>query len=113
MSCCVHVCTCVCTGTCWGGQSQGPRCLHTQRSAECTKGRISEIKECDKDRRKRRRMTERGYRAGNNNKKRKVSAGSPLLSTMKGSLAIKYVSNALREGKKRRGEGGATKLQMS
>lgn len=28
-------------------------------------------------------MTEGGYRPGNNNKKRKVSGGSPLLSAMK------------------------------
>lgn len=42
---------------------------------------ISEIKECDKDRRKRVKMTERGHGPGNNNKKRKVSASSPLLST--------------------------------
>jgi len=57
-------------------------------------GRISEIKECDKDRRKRRKMTERGYGSGNYNKKRKVSASSLLLSTMDGSLAVKCVSPA-------------------
>lgn len=57
-------------------------------------GRISEIKECDRDRRKRRKMTGRGYRPGNYNKKRKVSASSPFLSTMESSFAVKYVSHA-------------------
>lgn len=66
-------------------------------------GRISEIKECDKDRRKRRKMTGREYRSGSNNKKRKVSASSPLLSTMEGSLAVKYVSHALRKGEEEEG----------
>lgn len=59
--------------------------------------RISEIKACDKDRGKRRKMTGRGYRSGNYNKKRKVSSSRPFLSTMEGSLAVKYVSHVLRE----------------
>lgn len=47
-------------------------------------------------------MTGRGYRSGNYNKKRKVSASSPFLSTMEGSLAVKYVSHALREKEKKK-----------
>lgn len=43
-------------------------------------------------------MTGRGYRSGNNNTKRKVSASSSILSTMEAALAVKYVSHALREG---------------
>lgn len=97
MSMCTYMCVRVYVGT-RRGHCQGPQCLVPQRFAEQTIGRISEIKECDKDRRKRRKMTESGYRSGCNNKKRKISTRSPSLSTMEGSFTVKYVSHALRDG---------------
>lgn len=87
---------CVNVGTRWGGHSKGPQCFVAWRSAEFTVGRISEIKECDKDRWKKRKMTEGAYKSGNYNTKRKVSASSPFLSTMEGSLAVKNVSHTLK-----------------
>ena len=74
---------------------KGPQCLVPQRSAEHTTERISEIKECDKDRRKKRKMKESGYRSGCNNKKRKASVSSPSLSTILFPQAILYVFNGV------------------
>lgn len=96
MSCHARVYVCVYVGTRWGGHSQGPQCWVAQRSAECTRGRIAEIKECDKDRRKRRKMTGRGYRSGNDNKKRERLVWAVLFYPQ--WKAVNYASQALREG---------------
>lgn len=102
---------CVRGGTWRGGHSQGPHCLVAQRSAEYTTKRISEIKECDRDGRKKRTMTEKGTgQVTVIKRERRVKAVLYYLQ-----LKAFWMLNAcvMLQERERRGEVGATKLQMS